>query len=135
MNSALGVLALPEAELESQLNQVGDVTGFGVGCCCLRGHNGLEDSEGVAFYRLIGGSLMLQVLICRVRRLSSTVCPWASGGFLGLGRHGLPQSSPTPKKPTFSQVGPGIAWIIGYVGPCVHILIGFPIKGGTDIGE
>ena len=59
MAVALGVLTQLQAEVESQDNQVRGVSsllfGGSVGC----GHNGMDDSEGVSFTRLTGGSSIL----------------------------------------------------------------------------
>ena len=48
MTGTLGVLSQPEAEAESQLDQVGKVTGFGIGDGGRHGHNRLDDDEGAA---------------------------------------------------------------------------------------
>ena len=50
MAGALGVFARSEAEVESQGDQVGKLTGFGIdgeGCCS---HDGVDDAEwGILF--------------------------------------------------------------------------------------
>ena len=56
---AFGVLAGPEAEVESLLDQVGDVVGFVVGGRVFCGHDGLGNTKGVAFSRLTVGYLIL----------------------------------------------------------------------------
>ena len=43
---ALGVLARPEIEVEAQLDQTGNMAGFGVRGCGRCGHDGLDDAEG-----------------------------------------------------------------------------------------
>ena len=46
MDRGLGVLTGPKAEVDSQLDQVSDVAGLGVGGGNSRGHNGLYDAKG-----------------------------------------------------------------------------------------
>ena len=46
MTSALGVIAQPEAEVEAQLDQVGNMTGFGVGFGGHRSQFGLDNAKG-----------------------------------------------------------------------------------------
>ena len=53
---ALGVFAGPEAELEAQLDQVGNVPGLWVGGGGSHGHNGLGDAQGGGLPPLIEGS-------------------------------------------------------------------------------
>ena len=43
---ALGVFSGPKAEVEPQLDQVGDMPGFGVKGGGCRGHDGVEDAQG-----------------------------------------------------------------------------------------
>ena len=45
VTDALGVFARPEAEVKSQLDQVGDMMSFGVGGGGRCGHNGANNSE------------------------------------------------------------------------------------------
>ena len=52
MSSALGVLAGPEAEVETQLDQVVNVAGLWVGGGGYHGHNGLDDAKGGGFFTL-----------------------------------------------------------------------------------
>ena len=56
---ALNIFAGYELEVESQLDQVGDVVGLRVRGGNCRGHNGVNDSQGGIFSRLTGGSLIL----------------------------------------------------------------------------
>ena len=56
MACALGVFAVPEAELEAQLDQVGDVAGLWVGGGGSRGHGGLGDAKGGIYFLLDGGN-------------------------------------------------------------------------------
>ena len=44
---ALGLITRHEEEVEEKLDQVGDMTGFGVSGGCRHGHNGLDNSKGV----------------------------------------------------------------------------------------
>ena len=46
---ALGVFVQPEVDVESQLDQVGDMSGFGVGGGGHCGQNGVDNDEGSAF--------------------------------------------------------------------------------------
>ena len=46
VTGALGVLVRPEAEVVAQLDQIGDVTGFGVGDGGCRGQYQLDDAKG-----------------------------------------------------------------------------------------
>ena len=55
---ALGVFIGPKAEVEPHLDQVGNMLGFGDGGGGCRGHNGVDDAQGVAFFHLTGGSLI-----------------------------------------------------------------------------
>ena len=57
MACAYGVFVGPEAEVESQLDQVGDVVSLGVGGVGSCGHNGVNDSQGVGFYPIDSGIL------------------------------------------------------------------------------
>ena len=54
MSRVLRVLTQPEAEVETKLDQVVKMTGFGVGVCCLCDHNGVDGAKGgglVLLYR------------------------------------------------------------------------------------
>ena len=53
---ALRVLAIPEAEVEANFNQVGDVVGSGVGGYGCRGDDGVNDSYWDGLLLLDGGS-------------------------------------------------------------------------------
>ena len=53
----LGVFAGPEAEVEAQLDQVGDVVGLGVRSLGSCGHNGVNDSQEDGFFPLDWGVL------------------------------------------------------------------------------
>ena len=55
MASALGSFAGPEAEVEAQFDQAGDVTGLWIRGGVSRGHDGLDNSHGDAFFRLDWG--------------------------------------------------------------------------------
>ena len=46
MAGALGVFTQPEAEVEAQCDQVGDLTGFGVVGCGHCSHDGVENAKG-----------------------------------------------------------------------------------------
>ena len=46
MACALGVFTVPKTEVEPQLDQVGDMTGFGVGRGGCRCHDGVDDAQG-----------------------------------------------------------------------------------------
>ena len=52
---SLGLFAGPEAKVEAQLGQVGDVPGPWVGGGGSRGHNGLEDAQGGGVFPLDWG--------------------------------------------------------------------------------
>ena len=52
MDRALGVFAGPEAEVEVQLDQVGNLVGLEVEVGGCRGHNGENDSQGDGFLPL-----------------------------------------------------------------------------------
>ena len=54
---ALGVFAGPEAEVEAQLDQVGDVVGVGIRGGCFHGHNGVNYSQGDGSFQLDCGIL------------------------------------------------------------------------------
>ena len=50
VTGALGVFTQPEAEVEAQLDQVGDMTGFGVGGGGCYVHDGMDNSKGGSFF-------------------------------------------------------------------------------------
>ena len=52
MSCVLGVLARPEAEVESKSDQVRDVMYFGIGVICRYVHDGLEYANGGGFLHL-----------------------------------------------------------------------------------
>ena len=54
---ALGVFAGPEAEVEAQLDKVGNVVGLGDVSVGSYGHNGVNDSQGDRFFQLGWGIL------------------------------------------------------------------------------
>ena len=54
---ALGVFVGPEAEVEFQLDQVGNVVVLGVGRGGCRGHDEVKDSHGGGFFMLEMGIL------------------------------------------------------------------------------
>ena len=56
MARALGVIAGPDALVEAQLDQVGDVAGLWVGGGGSRGHGGLGDAKGGIYFMLDGGN-------------------------------------------------------------------------------
>ena len=82
MTSALVVFAQPEAEVEAQLDQVGDMKGFGVGGDVHRGHNGLDNSKGYSLlffdrrvlgaigFKLVGEAYVQSGVGLGIRRLS-----------------------------------------------------------------
>ena len=46
VTGAIGLFARPEAKVEAQLDQVGNMTGFWVGGGDCHGHDGLDDDKG-----------------------------------------------------------------------------------------
>ena len=52
MSCVLGVIARPEAEVESKSDQVRDVMYFGIGVSCRYVHDGLEYANGGGFLHL-----------------------------------------------------------------------------------
>ena len=56
VTSALDVFTQPEAEVEAQLDQVGDMSGFGVGGGGRCSHDRVDNVEGDGISRLTGGS-------------------------------------------------------------------------------
>ena len=59
MSGVLGVLTGPEAEVESKLDQVGDITGFGSASVAAVDFMEWTMPRGTDFYPLTGGSSML----------------------------------------------------------------------------
>ena len=55
VTGALGIFTQPEAEVEAQLDQVGNVPGLWVGGGGSCGHNGMEDTHGGGFYPIDWG--------------------------------------------------------------------------------
>ena len=55
MACAIGVFAGPKAAVEPQLDQVGDIPGFGVRGVGCRGHDGVDDTQGCGLFPLDWG--------------------------------------------------------------------------------
>ena len=57
MDCVLGVFIGTKAEVETQLYQVSDMPGFGVGVGGFRGHDGVDDAQGGGIFLLDWGGL------------------------------------------------------------------------------
>ena len=85
MAGALGVLTGPQAEVETQDNQVGNVSGFligGVSCC---GHDGVDDTQRNGLFSFNRGdfdSICFELLGKPLVQYDKSL---GVGGFWGLG--------------------------------------------------
>ena len=114
MASALPVFTGPEAEVEANGDQVGDVVVYGVGGVICLGKYGLHDYQGGGFLSSDRGVLNP---ICLELPCEALVDPGVCLGvsrFSGIGQTiqevGCCNLPPMPEKPIISQVGPSGAW-------------------------